>query len=220
MKPLAKNRGGRPRKAKAKPGDRIQLGVRVTNEIKARLDGAAKDSGRSLSQEAEFRIERSFERENLLYETFEIAYGRQLAGLLMAAAGAMQYAMTVYGMATHIPGQSTGPVRPQSEGLLRDPAVYQAASDALQTILKEFAPAEPTSIPQHVADRLAAAGWTNVGEQAAKEILFSLRNPYASADDSWTTRVRTMLAGLAGAADTITSIGGTWPPGKPNVKQK
>ena len=43
----AKKRMGRPTKA-PKPGERVQLGLRVTPEMKKRLDEAAIKKGRSL----------------------------------------------------------------------------------------------------------------------------------------------------------------------------
>lgn len=55
----------------------------MTADIKARLDAAAKVSGRTQSQEAEMRIERSFDRQDLLSEVLTLAYGREAAGLLM-----------------------------------------------------------------------------------------------------------------------------------------
>ncbi len=57
------SRGGRP-KRQPKPGERVQLSLRVTPELKAELDEAANQSGRSQSQEAELRLERSFERQH------------------------------------------------------------------------------------------------------------------------------------------------------------
>jgi predicted transcriptional regulator len=56
-------RMGRPTKAPL-PGERVSLGLRVTAEIKRKLDEAAEKSGRSQSQEAELRLERSFELEH------------------------------------------------------------------------------------------------------------------------------------------------------------
>ena len=47
-------------------GDRVSLGLRVTPTAKRRLDKAAKESGRSQSQEAEIRIEQSFWLEDLI----------------------------------------------------------------------------------------------------------------------------------------------------------
>jgi TraY domain len=80
---------GAPPKREPKPGERFQLGVRVTPETKRRLDAAAERSGRSQSQEAELRLERSFDRQDLLPEVLVLAYGRHLAGILMMLAVAM-----------------------------------------------------------------------------------------------------------------------------------
>ena len=53
-------RKGRPTKP-PREGERIMLGVRVTPAMKRQIDEEARKSGRSLSQEAEIRLERSFE---------------------------------------------------------------------------------------------------------------------------------------------------------------
>jgi hypothetical protein len=47
-------------------GPRIKLGLRVTPEMKARLDAATIESGRSQSQEAEFRLAKSFWLDDLI----------------------------------------------------------------------------------------------------------------------------------------------------------
>jgi TraY domain len=60
---MEKKRLGRPTKA-PEGNERVMLGLRVTADIKRRLDAAAAASGRSQSQEAELRIERSFEGED------------------------------------------------------------------------------------------------------------------------------------------------------------
>lgn len=70
-------------------GERVPLGLRVTPDMKARLDAAAEASGRSQSQEAEFRLARSFEREDLLTEVLALAFGRELAGILLSVGTAM-----------------------------------------------------------------------------------------------------------------------------------
>lgn len=84
----AAKRMGRPTK-KPKAGDRVSLGLRVTADMKKRLDAAAALSGRSQSQEAEMRIERSFDRQDLLPEVISLAYGEPMARLLLAMATAM-----------------------------------------------------------------------------------------------------------------------------------
>ena len=58
-KDVAVGRIGRPTKAPV-DGERVQLGLRVTAGVKRRLDMASVESGRSLSQETEMRLEQSF----------------------------------------------------------------------------------------------------------------------------------------------------------------
>ena len=60
----AKKRG-RPSKA-PKKGERNSLGFRVTADLKKKLMQSAEASGRSVSQDAEFRLEQSFSVENVL----------------------------------------------------------------------------------------------------------------------------------------------------------
>jgi hypothetical protein len=64
---------GRPIKP-ATEGERIMLGLRVTADLKRKLEVEALKSGRSLSQETEIRVQQSFdseEREKKLAERDE-----------------------------------------------------------------------------------------------------------------------------------------------------
>jgi hypothetical protein len=79
---MGKKRMGRPTKPPT-PGERVPLSLRVTAEIRERLEKAAVEKGRSLSQEAELRIERSFDREELLPEVLRLAYGKSVADVLV-----------------------------------------------------------------------------------------------------------------------------------------
>ena len=56
---------GRPPKAPT-PGKRVSLGLKVTSEIKQRLDEEARKSGRTQSQQAELMIDRAFAEEAAL----------------------------------------------------------------------------------------------------------------------------------------------------------
>jgi hypothetical protein len=87
---------GRPPKEPV-PGTRHSLGLKVTADIKARLDKAARESGRTQSQEAEARLERSFDRADLLSEVLSLTYGRRLAGILIELGVVMQSAAHVLG---------------------------------------------------------------------------------------------------------------------------
>lgn len=60
-------RRGRPTK-KAKSGTKVSLGLKVTASVKARLEDAAAKSGRTQSQEAEHRLERSFRDDEIMSE--------------------------------------------------------------------------------------------------------------------------------------------------------
>jgi hypothetical protein len=84
-------RMGRPTK-KPEPGTRVSLGLKVTPEIKHKIDEAARASGRTQSQEAELRLERAFEHDRLLPDVLETAFGRQLAGVLLMLGTAMKQA--------------------------------------------------------------------------------------------------------------------------------
>jgi hypothetical protein len=78
----AKRKRGRPTDPEAKRRRRM-IGVRLRDETRARLELDAAAAGRSLSQEVEQQIEQRHERGSLLSDALEIAYGRQVAGLLM-----------------------------------------------------------------------------------------------------------------------------------------
>ena len=60
-----RKRMGRPMKPPTE-GERVALGLRVTAEMKRKIEAAALESGRSISAEAELRLEQSFEREWIL----------------------------------------------------------------------------------------------------------------------------------------------------------
>lgn len=81
-------RTGRPAKT-AQAGQRVSLGLKVTAEIKNRLDEAAGKNGRTQSQEAELRLERSFDRDDLLAEILNMRYGPDFAPVIYLIAEAM-----------------------------------------------------------------------------------------------------------------------------------
>src|SRR5262245_2356565 len=87
----ASKRRGRPSRA-PDPGERVKLGLRVTPTLKQHLDTAAQNGGRSQSQEAEFRLEQSFDRGDLLSDALTLAYSPELAGLLLTIAAAIDHA--------------------------------------------------------------------------------------------------------------------------------
>lgn len=75
-------RRGRPTK-KATPGSKASLGLKVTASLKARIEEAAEISGRTQSQEAEYRLERSFDRQDLTMEVLSSRFGSEAANMLI-----------------------------------------------------------------------------------------------------------------------------------------
>jgi hypothetical protein len=63
---------------------RVSLGLRVSPLIKEMLDDAAKQSGRSQSTEAAYRLEKSFERGDLLVDALTLHFSREAAGVALA----------------------------------------------------------------------------------------------------------------------------------------
>ena len=100
-----KKKIGRPVKPAA-PGSRVPLGLRVTADVKSRLDGAAEASGRSQSQEAELRLERSFHEDDAQARVIEMLGGPEIFRLLTIIGGAMSKAgRTAALLARHKPIQ-------------------------------------------------------------------------------------------------------------------
>jgi len=84
-------RRGRPTR-EPEAGERVQLSFRITPKLKRKLIKAGNQTGRSQSQEAETRIEWSFDRSDLLSEVLGLTYGKQVAGILMMLGSAMNHA--------------------------------------------------------------------------------------------------------------------------------
>jgi hypothetical protein len=128
--PQRKGRRTESRKRNAK-GERVMLGLRVTPELKERLDDATRRSGRSQSQEAEFRLELSFEREDLLADALKLAVSGPTAGLVLALATAMN------GAGYQASVEAGKPLR---EHWMNDPYSYEKAAQAAASIIEALRP--------------------------------------------------------------------------------
>ena len=67
----------------ALPGQRVSLGLKVSAEIKNRLDAAAKQQGATQSQEAEGRLEQTFRAEDRIENNLDFAFGRAMTGITL-----------------------------------------------------------------------------------------------------------------------------------------
>src|SRR5262249_37429017 len=115
----AKPRVGRPRIRAESPGDYV--GFRAPRELKQRLEAAAVRSGRSLSTEAQIRLERSFEKQDLLGSALELAYGSRFGGILLLAA---EMAAEVGRLAGYTSGESHAAIL----NWIEDPFAYDQAA--------------------------------------------------------------------------------------------
>jgi TraY domain len=83
---MVKKRIGRPTKP-PKPGERVPIGLRVTAQMKRKLEEAATEKGRSLSQEAEMRLQNSLSSDwqlTLVYRGYALPVIRREGGLFVA----------------------------------------------------------------------------------------------------------------------------------------
>ena len=106
--PSERNFGGRPGR-EPQAGERVHLGIRVTPEMKRRLEEASAGNGRSQSQEAEFRLERSFDRTGLLPEVLTLAFDKETAGIVLMLANVMHVIGMIAGDAEKVASWSSGP---------------------------------------------------------------------------------------------------------------
>jgi hypothetical protein len=132
MQTPKKRRTGRPGR-EPNPGERVGMSLRVTPETKRRLDAAAMEKGRSLSQEAEVRLDQSFHDEDAIKGALALAYGRRFAGILLVLARAMREA----GWSASL--MKTGSFESAAEWL-NDPWAYEQAVQAATTVLEAFRP--------------------------------------------------------------------------------
>ena len=136
-------RMGRPTKA-PRSGERVSLGLRVTADIKTKLDEAARHSARSQSQEAEFRLERTFADDDRLG-------GPQLVELLEAMASAMKITGQTAALA------ESDKVMNQGQWL-RLPYAFDQAAQAAAAVLEQHRPPGERDVPQLNIDESSLSG--------------------------------------------------------------
>jgi hypothetical protein len=134
---------GRPTKT-PKAGERVSLGLRVTADIKKKLDKAAERASRSQSQEAERRLERSFAEEDRLG-------GPQLVELLEAMASAMKITGQTAALA------ESDNVMNQGQWL-RLPYAFDQAAQAAAAVLEQHRPPGERDVPQLIIDESSLSG--------------------------------------------------------------
>lgn len=138
-------------------GKRHPLNVRTTFETRQRLEKAAIDSGRSLTQEAEVRIERSFHSEDFAVSALEMTYGAEIAGIALAVADVLHTAaIATRALLAHDVLDGSG--------WMDDPVAFNNAVKGVQVLLDGLRPpGEPSPIPVRL-----------IGPDATQEVLDAL----------------------------------------------
>jgi hypothetical protein len=110
---------------------REPVGFRISPELRKRLDVAAIEKTRSLSQEAEFRLEMSFSKEDLLPSVQQLAYGPGLADTVQKIVAAVK--------ASHLEGRYLAEVRPQDmDSMWADPLFFEEVANAIKGALDKM----------------------------------------------------------------------------------
>lgn len=152
-------------------GERVPVGLRVTLDIRKGLDDACKASGRSLSQEAEFRLEQTFNRQNAVFDALDLAYGRRWTGILLAISTLAQITGTRAIM-------HSGWKFDAGEQWDRDPYAYEQVVQAINFLLEAFRPKGGTEPPAQIASLgLPASAYERMGEEFAKDLIKGLSQP-------------------------------------------
>lgn len=152
-------------------GERIPLGLRVTKELKQKLNNAVFTSGRSQSQEAEFRLEQTFNAANTLFDALDLAYGRRWTGIVLAMAHAAQLTGTRSMMLNHWNFEAC-------EDWVLDPFAFDQAVKAINAILEAFRPeGKITVTPQSGFARYPKSMFEDLGRGCALDILQLLAVP-------------------------------------------
>lgn len=185
-------RGRRGRKTTE--GVRVPLGLRVTPEMKEKLDAAARQSGRSQSQEAELRLEHSFRDENIFESVQDRVYGAQLSGLLTLIARAMRDIGGSLGQ------YKDGKWEFRSDSIedwLSNPFAYDQAVKGVNAILEAVRP-EGEPIAPTFENPLFTAAIADAGRTYTHPLLEAVRDPAVGGGlGQWAESVRARLGPVA-----------------------
>jgi hypothetical protein len=145
--------------------------LRVAIDLKKKLKEASDASGRSQSQEAELRLEQTFNARHTLFDALDLAYGRRWTGILLAIAQSGQMTGT---RALAVNKWNFG----GCEDWVLDPYAYDQVVKAVNRILAEFKPkGDATAKPVGDFTHLPVASLESLGKGFAEDILQNLKEP-------------------------------------------
>lgn len=201
-KPSGKGRG-RPRKRpESETRQRVPLSLTVSRRVNHELRAAAGLHGRSISQEAERRLEQSFQKQALIGEVLELAFGRRIAGLVLMLGEAMDACLETFGM---LDAQVSGlaPSLEGNESWLKDPYAYAILVRAVTIMLERHAPKSdgPLTPTPSIAEAMVKTNTSDPAQFVTTPLLAALRGRIQG--DNSATRWATQTRELLGDIDTL-----------------
>jgi len=152
------------------PGDRVPLSLRVTPQLKKWVDDASKASGRSQSQEVEFRLARSMEREMLLVDALVLRHGVKGSAVMMILSRAFRIVEQLAAHYTLLEGRHW-----LSEQWLDDPRCYEAVAAAMNVVLNDLHPSRHSLVVHRKKPSPFKSGdWAGLGQFAAHAALLGM----------------------------------------------
>ena len=167
------------------------VGFRSPQSLKKKLEDAAARANRSLSSEAQFRLEESFRAEDGLLSALRFAYGDRVAGLVL-----------LLGQALNDTGISCLPADASIENRkkwIEDPYAFDQAIRALNSILERVRPAGEIVIPEpprgleKTKHDILHALRTHRGTSIANELGMALNGKRPEWNDRWLATIADML---------------------------
>jgi hypothetical protein len=154
-----------------KPKKGATLGVRITTDIRKKLDAAAKHNGRSLSEEVETRLLYSFDA-----DPGERATDRALLKLI--------------GMALEETDKFT------AKSWARDPYTFELAEEVTRWLIKNFRPPGAVTIPPNILPVRHLKGAPGAAEETLERL--AKYKPAVFADAIWPLMIYRLKEAAAG----------------------
>jgi hypothetical protein len=171
--------------AKRKSTDQVQLNVRMREGLRAKLEQSAKKNYESLNREVVDRLERSFDRQDLLVEALSMTYGKRLAGILMIVGRAMEETGRQAAFAANL--------RPSSDSWMEVPFAYREAVRAAALVLNDFRPAGEVTGPRPEYLEIFKAVGEDIGLHVADRLVEAVKKKAPPDLRSWASTVRELL---------------------------
>jgi hypothetical protein len=161
VKKAAKPAGGRPARHQ---GERLSKNrtFRVRGQLDDQLSAAAEKSGRSVSEEIEFRLERTFAGEHSLFELLDLAYGQENVALVMTIAELIR------SIGSNAPQLALARSKHEQQGAnwIDDPFLFDQVVKSINEMLESLRPAGEADAPKNYQENLR-----DIGRKSARAIL-------------------------------------------------